>query len=73
LKFHGLKARTAGADTFIKFNVHFDPDLSLRDVHEVCDKIEKEIKARVVRSEVYIHAEPEEISHIENEEDDDIV
>ena len=73
LKFHGLKARTAGADTFIKFNVHFDPDLSLREVHEVCDKIESEIKKRVVRSEVYIHAEPEEISHLENEADDNIV
>jgi len=73
LKFHGLKARTAGADTFIKFNVHFDPDLSLREVHEVCDKIESEIKKRIVRSEVYIHAEPEEISHLENEEDDNIV
>jgi cation diffusion facilitator family transporter len=73
LKYHGLKARTAGADTFIKFNVHFDPDLSLRQVHEVCDKIEKEIKSRVLRSEVYIHAEPEEISHVENEADDNIV
>jgi len=73
LKFHGLKARTAGADTFIKFNVHFDPDLSLREVHELCDKIELEIKKKVVRSEVYIHAEPEEISHIENEADDNIV
>jgi len=73
LKHHGLKARTSGADTFIKFNVHFNPDLSLREVHEVCDKIEKEIKSRVLRSEVYIHAEPEEISHIESEEDDDIV
>ncbi|MDD4970954.1 MAG: cation diffusion facilitator family transporter [Paludibacter sp.] len=73
LKYHGLKARTAGADTFIKFNVHFDPDLSLREVHEVCDKIEAEIKKLVVRSEVYIHAEPEEISHLENEVNDDIV
>jgi len=73
LKFHGLKARTAGADTFIKFNVHFDPDLSLREVHEVCDKIESEIKKKVVRSEVYIHAEPEETSHLENEVDDNIV
>jgi cation diffusion facilitator family transporter len=73
LKYHGLKARTAGADTFIKFNVHFDPELSLREVHEVCDKIELEIKKKVVRSEVYIHAEPEETSHIENEENDDIV
>jgi len=73
LKYHGLKARTAGADTFIKFNVHFEPDLSLREVHEVCDNIEKEIKSHVVRSEVYIHAEPEEISHLENEVDDNIV
>jgi len=73
LKYHGLKARTAGADTFIKFNVHFDPDLSLREVHEVCDKIEMEIKKRVIRSEVYIHAEPEEVSHLENEVNDDIV
>jgi cation diffusion facilitator family transporter len=73
LKFHGLKARTAGADTFIKFNVHFDPDLNLREVHEVCDKIELEIKKRIVRSEVYIHAEPEDISHLENEVNDDIV
>ncbi|MDR3652744.1 MAG: cation diffusion facilitator family transporter [Paludibacter sp.] len=73
LKFHGLKARTAGADTFIKFNVHFDPDLSLREVHEVCDKIENKIKSQVARSEVYIHAEPEEISHLENEDSDDIV
>jgi len=66
-KHHGLKARTAGADTFIKFNVHFDPDLSLREVHEVCDKIEAEIQAKVVRSEVYIHAEPEDACHLENE------
>ena len=66
-KHHGLKARTAGADTFIKFNVHFDPDLSLREVHEVCDRIEAEIQSHVERSEVYIHAEPEDACHIENE------
>jgi len=66
-KYHGLKARTAGADTFIKFNVHFDPDLSLREVHKLCDKIESKIQSRVERSEVYIHAEPEDACHIENE------
>lgn len=70
--YHSLKARTAGADTFIKFNVHFDPDLSLRQVHEVCDKIEAEIQSRVTRSEVYIHPEPDEKSHIDNEVVDDI-
>jgi len=71
--YHSLKARTAGADTFIKFNVHFDPDLSLRQVHEVCDKIEAEIQSHVTRSEVYIHPEPDEKSHIEKEVDDEII
>jgi len=68
--FHSLKARTAGADTFIKFNVHFDPELSLRQVHEVCDRIEEDIQSQIKRSEVYIHPEPDEISHTENEEED---
>ena len=72
LKYHGLKARTAGADTFIKFNVHFNPDLSLREVHEVCDKIEEQIQAQIPRSEVYIHAEPEENSHLESEDGSEI-
>lgn len=70
LKYHGLKARTAGADTFIKFNVHFAPDLSLREVHEVCDKIELKIQSLIPRSEVYIHAEPEDACHADNEDDD---
>ena len=70
LKYHGLKARTAGADTFIKFNVHFNPDLSLREVHEVCDNIEAKIQSQIARSEVYIHAEPEDAYHIQAEVDE---
>ena len=69
-KFHSIKIRTAGADTFIKLNIHLDPDLRLFEVHEICDNIESEIAARIPRSEVYIHPEPEEISHISKEIDD---
>lgn len=73
LKYHGLKLRTAGADTFIKFNLHFDPELSLRKVHNVCDKIENELKEQIPRSEIYIHAEPDEISHVENEIESEVI
>ena len=62
--FHSLGVRTAGADTFIKFNIHLEPDLSLKEVHELCDKIEKEINTLIPRSEVYIHAEPQNLSHV---------
>ena len=65
--FHNLKIRTAGADTFVKVNVHLDPDLSLRDVHEICDKIEKKIGFKIQRSEVYIHAEPHDPVHLRSE------
>ena len=68
--FHSLKVRTAGADTFIKFNIHLEPDLSLQQVHETCNKIEKELNNLIIRSEVYIHAEPQDISHIQTEEND---
>lgn len=68
--FHSLKVRTAGADTFIKFNIHLEPDLSLQQVHETCNKIEKELNNVIIRSEVYIHAEPQDISHIQTEEND---
>ncbi len=70
--FHSLKIRTAGADTFVKVNVHLDPDLSLRQVHEICDKIEDEIESRIQRSEVYIHAEPQDLGHLEREKADNL-
>lgn len=65
--FHSLKIRSSGADTFIKVNVHLQSDLSLMQVHEICDKIEKNINCLINRSEVYIHAEPEDESHINSE------
>lgn len=68
-KYHGLKARTAGADTFIKMNVHLDPTLSLSQVHALCDRIEAAIQQNIERSEVYIHPEPHEPSHIVSEND----
>lgn len=58
--FHHLKVRTAGADTFIKVNIHLEPQLSLKEVHEICDKIEQTLQSQIPRSEVYIHAEPQD-------------
>lgn len=60
-----LKVRTSGADTFIKINIHLDSHLSLLQVHEICDSIEKELNARINRSEAYIHPEPHITSDIE--------
>jgi len=64
---HSLKARTAGADTFIKFNIHLDPQMTLLQAHELCDQLEKEIGLEIPRCEVYIHSEPHEPKHMDAE------
>ena len=66
-RFHSLKIRTAGADTFIKVNIHLDPSLSLYEVHIICDRIEKTIASRIIRSETFLHAEPQERGHIQED------
>jgi cation diffusion facilitator family transporter len=68
LQFHSVKIRTAGADTFIRVNVHLNPVMNLAEVHDICDRIEKVIGAGIPRSEVHIHAEPQDSSHLINEE-----
>lgn len=61
--FHNLKVRTAGADTFVKVILTVDGQISLIQAHEICDKVEKEISTVIDRCEVFVHAEPEVISH----------
>ena len=58
-KYHHLKLRTAGADTFVSFNIHLESTMSFTDVHRFCDHLEKDIQHKIPRCEVYIHAEPE--------------
>jgi cation diffusion facilitator family transporter len=58
-RFHNVKVRASGADTFVKVNIHLQPDLSLKEVHEICDKIEDEIGKSIPRCEVSVHPEPE--------------
>ena len=57
--YHDIKVRTAGADTFVKLNVHLQPDLMLDNAHKICDRIEAEIKKHIPRCEVFVHPEPE--------------
>jgi cation diffusion facilitator family transporter len=66
-KFHNLKLRTAGADTFVSFNIHLEPTMSFTDVHYFCDHLEKDIQQKIPRCEVYIHAEPQNTEHLRSE------
>jgi len=66
MHFHSLKIRTAGADTFIKFNIHLSPASNLTDAHALCDRIEKDLSEAIPRSEISIHAEPQDSRHLQS-------
>jgi len=66
-KYHNLKLRTAGADTFVSFNIHLEPTMNFTEVHQFCDHLEKDIQQKIQRCEVYIHAEPQNPEHLNAE------
>jgi cation diffusion facilitator family transporter len=56
--FHSLKVRTAGADTFVSVVVTLHPQLNLGEAHDICDKVESEVRSLIDRCDVFIHVEP---------------
>jgi cation diffusion facilitator family transporter len=62
LRYHDLKTRKAGHFRFAEIHLEMPEDLSLKDVHNVCDEIENEMKSKIKNLQINIHAEPLEPS-----------
>ncbi len=58
--FHDIKIRAAGADTFVELNIHVDPNLTVKEGHDISHEVEKKIKRIIKRGDVHVHIEPEE-------------
>lgn len=57
MSFHDLRTRKAGNYKYIDFHLNLDPDKTVREAHEICDRIEEDIKKAFDNSEVTIHVE----------------
>lgn len=56
--FSNVKIRTAGADTFVSVTVKLNPEMNFCLAHDICDKIENEIRKVIDRCDVFVHVEP---------------
>lgn len=56
---HDLRARHAGAATFVEFHLVVPGEMSVEDAHDICDRIEAALKADIAQCTVTIHVEPE--------------
>ena len=57
IKYHDLRTRRAGNFRYVDFHLNLDENLKVKDAHELCDRIETDIKQSLVNSEVTIHVE----------------
>jgi cation diffusion facilitator family transporter len=56
---HDLRTRHAGRMTFVEFHLVVPGHLSVSDAHDICDAIERALKAEMADTLVTIHVEPE--------------
>ncbi len=59
LQVHGLKTRRAGKALFVEFHMVVAGMMTVRAAHDICDRIEDAIRAKLPEAKVNIHVEPE--------------
>ena len=58
VEFHKLRTRKAGAERHIDLHLVVPKDNSVAQVHDLCNRIEREIKEELHEAHVLIHSEP---------------
>ncbi len=59
IEVHDLKTRSAARAVFIEFHLVVPEKMTVKQAHDICDRIEVAIKTEVTDSRVTIHVEPE--------------
>jgi cation diffusion facilitator family transporter len=59
LGYHRLRTRRAGSVRYIDLHVTVPADMLIGDAHDVAEHLEADIAARLPRTEVMVHVEPE--------------
>jgi cation diffusion facilitator family transporter len=55
--YHNLRTRRAGSLRYIDFHLTVDPEMTVKEAHALCDRIEDHIKSTFRECEVTIHVE----------------
>ena len=56
---HDLRTRTSGNHDFVQFHMSVNPDMTVREVHDVMDEIEAKLLREFPGIEILIHPDPE--------------
>ncbi|WP_161555739.1 cation diffusion facilitator family transporter [Mangrovicoccus ximenensis] len=62
LEVHDLVTRRSGPVTFIEFHLIMPGEMTVRDSHVICDRVEKALRMEDRGARITIHVEPEEMA-----------
>lgn len=57
ISYHSLRTRKAGNYRYVDFHLDVPAEMSVKEAHDLCDRIEEEIKKSLDHTEVTIHVE----------------
>jgi cation diffusion facilitator family transporter len=60
IEVHDLRARHAGRLTFLDFHLVVPGSMSVRESHDICDRIENALRTQMEHLAITIHVEPED-------------
>jgi len=58
LDFHRLRTRKAGSQRHIDLHLMLPPETTVQEAHNLCDHLERDIRAALPETDVVIHVEP---------------
>ncbi|OIO99780.1 MAG: cation-efflux pump [Bacteroidetes bacterium CG2_30_32_10] len=56
--YHQLRTRKAGFYKYVDLHLELPSQFTVEEAHQICDKIENDIEAKIKHIEVHIHVEP---------------
>lgn len=56
--YHKFRSRKSGAKKYLDFHLEVPGNMTVRDAHDLCDKIEIDLKNKLTELDVNIHIEP---------------
>jgi cation diffusion facilitator family transporter len=57
ISYHDLRTRKAGNYKYVDFHLNLSSDMNVREAHDICDRIENDIRNQFNHTEVTIHVE----------------
>jgi cation diffusion facilitator family transporter len=58
ISYHQFRTRKSGSHKYLDFHLMVPEDMSVRDAHDLCDKIEEELNKQIENIDINIHIEP---------------